>query len=1269
MAGVLNMRRLMIFTVFGLFILLISVFLFSIPVEAGCSISIGGINSKSPDNDWPYWADGNYSTSISYSTPNNTTLYHFTSALYSWVDVDPNVTSWSGITESYWLHIAGCSPMDFGEYTYLASLPDNPFDWYIGYLREGEYKLEIGYYCEYLVNESGNDTLYNCSSDAENIFTVLTGSGGQSSLVADFTWNPENPTIFDSIVFQSNSQISDGYITEYHWFLDDAYMSNAAGYDTWDWTSPSDGTHTVKLEIVDNNGNQDSIEYTIAVSSEEWFIIDATTGKDVEQNDPWDIVNESTSFQYGENIFASAKIGNITRGLTVDFVWTDPDFKTIRSISKNIADPNAYGYSMWESYAIWDNISVGDSSYETVFSKTGDWSVAIYVDGNPERVLDFTVASNRDLSVSVDKTHVITGEQITLSGKVTDNNIIVEDTSINIQVNRKNQIIETYTDITLDEKGSFSFPYIIPVVSFSNDHIEDWSFSISTDSTNPTIVTMTETIQFKVLSIYLELVDVKLFQIIETPDFTDWGGSYPYFALNRPAAIRIILKCPYWTKDFTEPKVTVSYSRKPYVGSSTIIEEQTIQVTNESSVLDIPFTLTQSGRYFLQVKIDPYHTFSDPATMSKYIDGLKWEDEVISKKMKTLMLRFIPVDIPSILDDPSQLAFLKRQVDFIRDVYPIPRDDIDFRCCYRYNTSLYEKSKYSFLNSISTKNLLGNYGNSRMVLVGVLPQSWWEPPTPPSLLGEEGMALKYITSAVLIKNNSYDVGVTAHEVGHTLGLRTWTEEYDLDNYYNQLYLTGFIHKDGNIVNLSNIKECKVAFPYMLRNMGRNVQSVSIYCMMGNSIHSWICKDDYIDLFRALKDPPNSQSVFVNGWINNDETVTVDNCYLLSETIANEPFNQGEYTIQIVSSSEDILYADNFGKTADEDDPFSFSIPWYDDAGYIQIKKESTVLRTILPSNHPPQVTIQNPTGGEYYTGKITAEWLGTDMDGDNLSYTVFYSHDSTNWEIINTETYNTSIQLDTSYLPGSSSCKIKVIVTDGFYIDIAESDIFTVDKKQPVCTILKEDNVPVSGIGYDLEDGELSLSDLEWYSNLQGYLGTGDILPEDILTIGNHMITMKATDSDGNTAEETIEVIITQQDATNTDGVTHVFCLDIGEQGLPIDQNTVFSYDGTVYSYVTFEDVESGDELKWWFYGPNQQSLSNSLIFESSGTMYGYAPLTLSDYPSDQAAGIWTTEIYLNDVLVKTDSFTVMSSSESPLGIAILFCSMFIILFWLKKKR
>jgi hypothetical protein len=58
--------------------------------------------------------------------------------------------------------------LDFGDFS--GNLPENHFEWYIGYLNDGTYKLEISFYCEYLENT----TSYNCTADTENIFTVST---------------------------------------------------------------------------------------------------------------------------------------------------------------------------------------------------------------------------------------------------------------------------------------------------------------------------------------------------------------------------------------------------------------------------------------------------------------------------------------------------------------------------------------------------------------------------------------------------------------------------------------------------------------------------------------------------------------------------------------------------------------------------------------------------------------------------------------------------------------------------------------------------------------------------------------------------------------------------------------------------------------------------------------------------------------------------------------------------------------------------------------
>jgi len=1237
--------------VFGFMIIsllfIICLILFCLPsMASGCSVSINNIIQHSEDASWPYWAEGNATAVISFTHPENVTFYHFASSLSIWQE-----------STSQWILIGGCSPLDFGDFS--VNVPDTPFQWIIGYLREGEYKLELSFYSEY---DHDGDSL-NCSADAETVFTVLSSANDQNSVTADFTWIPDNPTVFDTVEFQSTSQVANGYLTEYHWSIDGENVPTATGYDTWLWSPTSPGSYTVKLSVTDSNMNTDSISFPVTISATEWYVIDATTSKSVQDYSPWDIIDETTVFSYGDDLFSWVKIANISQGLSVDFVWTDPDFNTVQSTSKQIEDPHSYGQNIWESYVVWDNISVDDALYETIFSTPGNWYVTIYVDGTAERVLDFTITSDRSLSMSVDKTHVITGETVILSGIVTDNSLPVDDTTVDVSIYRKDSLLESQSDILVDSQGAFTFPYTIPVVSFSEDDIEDWSFQVTTDATDPNIQMMTESLSFQVLPVYLELVNVKLVQIIETPDFSDWGGSYRYLAMNRPAILRVILTCPSWTPDFSMPEVTLSFSRMPFTTSTTTIEERSVEVTNEKTIVDLSFTLSTAGSHRLTISVDPAHQYSLPSFKQEYIDSLKWEDEVISKEMKTLLLKFIPVDIPTVIDDPSQLMFIKRQMDFIRDVYPIPKDDISFRYCYRYDTMPYERTKWTLLNLLATKNLIGNYGDKRVVLVGVTPERFWDP-------GDEGMALgRYITSAVLVKTGSEDIGVTAHEVGHTLGLRTWTEEYDLTNYYTKRYLSGLIQKDNTIINLSDVTSCKQAFPFMLQDVGRTTKIVNFYCMMGNSRYSWICSEDYIDLFNALKDPPNTQSLFVNGWVHMNGSVSLTNCYLLSESSITDPFSQGDYTIEIISTTDEVLYTDTFGKQGDEDDPFSFSIPWYDTASTVYIKKEGRTYAELTPSMHQPQVTILQPTGGRIDSEEFTVAWQGSDADNDQLSYTVFYSHDGENWEIINSETTNTSVEVDTTYLPGGDACQIKVMVTDGFHIDMAETSVFSIIRKKPVCIILNDNDSSFSGIGYDLEDGPLENTDLTWYSDIQGFIGSGDQLPDETLDEGMHQITLKATDSNGNTAEDTTTITIKSSTDTTDESISHVFCVDIDESGSPIGQKTMFSTNEIVYSLITFDEVTAGDRLNWVFSGPNQQQKTETLTFESSGNMYGFAPLDLRSDPIDDPSGEWTVDIYINDEYVLSDTFTVTTTEESPIDIEILFFAGIILVFYLKRKQ
>ena len=110
---------------------------------------------------------------------------------------------------------------------------------------------------------------------------------------------------------------------------------------------------------------------------------------------------------------------------------------------------------------------------------------------------------------------------------------------------------------------------------------------------------------------------------------------------------------------------------------------------------------------------------------------------------------------------------------------------------------------------------------------------------------------------------------------------------------------------------------------------------------------------------------------------------------------------------------------------------------------------------------------------------------------------------------------------------------MRVLATDGVNTSSDESDAaFTVGRKGPSAFILAPEGevrfMPgtplwLQGYGYDLEDGTLEGAALRWRSDRDGDLGTGS---QALVTLspGRHVITLAATDKDGNTATASISV-------------------------------------------------------------------------------------------------------------------------------------------------
>jgi hypothetical protein len=189
----------------------------------------------------------------------------------------------------------------------------------------------------------------------------------------------------------------------------------------------------------------------------------------------------------------------------------------------------------------------------------------------------------------------------------------------------------------------------------------------------------------------------------------------------------------------------------------------------------------------------------------------------------------------------------------------------------------------------------------------------------------------------------------------------------------------------------------------------------------------------------------------------------------------------------------------------------------------------------IVSANAPYVELLTPNGGETVDGKINVSWEASDADGDNLSFVVSYSQDNDiSWHHLGFDLTETQLIVDTNQIPGGDEALFRVLASDGFNTnsDISD-DTFTVVRHAPEVFIFTEDGTTVqsnqllilSGNGYDQEDGILEGTSLEWSSNLEGFLGTGNLLQARLLE-GQHIVTLTGRDSDNNEAEASIQIVV-----------------------------------------------------------------------------------------------------------------------------------------------
>jgi hypothetical protein len=195
----------------------------------------------------------------------------------------------------------------------------------------------------------------------------------------------------------------------------------------------------------------------------------------------------------------------------------------------------------------------------------------------------------------------------------------------------------------------------------------------------------------------------------------------------------------------------------------------------------------------------------------------------------------------------------------------------------------------------------------------------------------------------------------------------------------------------------------------------------------------------------------------------------------------------------------------------------------------------------------PQVAFTSPAAGAAVAGKLSVAWTASDADGDALHYYLRYSPDGKRFVPLATGLTDTQWDVDLARLPALVSGKgfFELLASDGLNTTRLRTETLhapgglaaaagnapwvQIVSPDSGFTFLKGATVILHSSGWDLEDHKLDGESLQWFSDVDGHIGTGRLTSVSHLTVGTHVLTVQATDSSGLITTDTATITITDR--------------------------------------------------------------------------------------------------------------------------------------------
>jgi hypothetical protein len=199
---------------------------------------------------------------------------------------------------------------------------------------------------------------------------------------------------------------------------------------------------------------------------------------------------------------------------------------------------------------------------------------------------------------------------------------------------------------------------------------------------------------------------------------------------------------------------------------------------------------------------------------------------------------------------------------------------------------------------------------------------------------------------------------------------------------------------------------------------------------------------------------------------------------------------------------------------------------------VRLERSGRVLATRTVSASPPTVSVPAVSDGDVETLAVT--WTSSDPDRDPLAHWVLVSADGgASWDAVAADITRTSVEVPRWTLPGGRETLVRVVVSDGVRSAFATSPLSALPNNPPTVVISSpadgqratgDQTVVLRATVADPEDGSRDGTPVEWSSDVDGALGTGDELLQraDHLSEGTHTITATARDSAGGVGSDQV---------------------------------------------------------------------------------------------------------------------------------------------------